>query len=1141
MHLIFRTFLLNTMLTVFKASAGTGKTFTLSAYYIALLMSGKSYRNILAVTFTNKATLEMRERILKYLYLIQLGDFNHEDLENFIPKVRQFMVQFQAWEMDAPHTLKDLTFEEIGQLDPNVLIGHTINDDDLKAKAAKLYKDMLIDFDGMKVTTIDSFLLLLFSGAVRSLHQAAGYEVNLDSDEVITQAVDQIMSTHLQQHSGLEEVLTGYINERLDDEQQWDLREQLKKLAKELFKERVLLADSQEEISWNAKVIRAFRKEFYEHCAAEESKKEKDLREALIAFGAMPTGSFKGNTERYINSWVDKMLAREENTTLPALVNTLIKYSDKDTFLAEYRFDDLLDRFDKITNVVNAYKKLEVIRKSKSVTPAHLADMMLLGYLRARIDANNEDNNSVLLAEVASRLCKALKMEDARFILEASGLRYKYILLDEFQDTSNLQWKNFRELILELLANGDHSLIVGDIKQSIYRWRNGDWHIMAGLQDEFGTKYHQLESPVNFRSREEVVRFNLTAMQRVSEDEFSHGETNIYDEGFEGESNLSKFYNVAKKPGGFVRWRAYPYAAKPKPNAKKPTSKPRKAGTREAVARDMFEQINYLLEQGEQAKDLMILTRYKDESKELLAVLDNMRLEPELPFLKNLQVVSTDSFYLGSSAKVRLIVAALKYLYLSDHIAREYVILNAGKEACEKLNSIPRHLPLYDIAELAMEICLQPTDENRHAYPEMDYINSFRDKLREYIRRNGADGRAFLRYWDDRMQEDSIPAPSMNAVRMMTIHASKGLETNCVFIPFCDWEMQRDADGKSGLMWVDAAKPTEEWEPEHPLKKIPISIGTSMNGAGYADFFKREMKEQRLDNLNLLYVALTRAKDNLYIWMPLELKPDPKEQISDNYKNKNVGYNLLCSFGLFTDMAVALNDATSELDYRFMEYTRGNVIIEKPEVEEKPEAEEDTEKETSKPNDNPFSFEDAVDVTPAFVCGDSKIAFQQSGDALQFFNPDKQDAVNIRVLGNICHNIMAEVVTFNDIDAVFKRFKEAGIIGNEAMENAVTSALNTLRTDADLSPWFNGEWELLREQGMACFDGKDAYDLRPDRVMIKGDEAIVLDYKFGFLENEYKYEKQVQGYMKMLKGLGYKRVSGWLWRAQNGGLKEVKE
>ncbi len=1136
MHNILGTTLLDTMLTVFKASAGTGKTFTLSAYYIALLMSGKSYRNILAVTFTNKATLEMRERILKYLYLIQLGDFKHKDLVGFIPKVRQFMVQFLAWEMDAPHTLKDLTFEEIGELNEHVLIGHTLTNEDMKKKAADLYKAMLIDFDGMKVTTIDSFLLLLFSGAVRSLHQAAGYEVNLDTDDVITQAVDQIMSTHLQQHKGLEDVLTGYINERLDDEQQWDLRGQLKNLAKELFSERVLMADNQEEISWNAQAIKAFRKEFYDHCALLEDQMETDFRNTLLSFGTMTTGSFKGNAERHINSWVEKMLAREGKTALPSITSVLQKYSDKDTFEAEYRFEDLPDRFAKISNLLNAYQKLEAVRKSKSVTSAHLADMMLLGFLRARIDANNEDNNSVLLAEVASRLCKALKMEDARFILEAAGLRYKYILLDEFQDTSNLQWKNFRELIFELLANGDHSLIVGDIKQSIYRWRNGDWHIMAGLEDEFGEKYHQLESPVNFRSREEVVRFNLTAMQRVSAGEFAKGESNIYNEGFEGDSNLPLFYNTAKKTGGYVRWRAYPYASKPKQNAKNPGSpKPRKEGTREAIARDMFEQINYLLSQGEQAKDLMILTRYKGESKELLAILDKMRLEPDFPQLKDLQIISADSFYLGSSAKVQLIIAALKYIYLDDHIAREYVILNAGQEASDKLKSIPRHLPLYDIAEQAMEICLHPTDENRYAYPETDYINSFRDKLREYIRRNGADGSAFLRYWDDKMHEDSIPAPSMNATRMMTIHASKGLEAKCVFIPFCDWEMQRDADGKSGLMWVNAAMPSNGWNPKHPLKKIPISIGTSMTGAGYAQFFEREMKEQRLDNLNLLYVALTRAMDNLYLWMPLELAADPKSQLAEKYKNRNVGYNLLCSFGLFQDMCLALNEASSELDYRFMEYTRGHVVI-----DHKPTAEHAaTTEESSEVSSNPFSFENAISITPALICGDSETAFQQSGDALQFFNPDKHDAVNMRVLGNICHNIMAEVVMFNDMDAILKRFKDAGIMGNDAMENAVTNALNTLRNDPALSPWFNGEWELLREQGMACFDGQDAYDLRPDRVMIKGDEAIVLDYKFGFLENEYKYEKQVRAYMKMLKGLGYKRVSGWLWRAQNGGLKEV--
>ena len=465
-------------LTVSNASAGSGKTFTLAAYYVACLMRERSdgaYRSILAVTFTNKATEEMKDRILSYLYALSNG----KDEKAFIGKVQAIL---RSWHI-------------------------TLSEDELRDRAGHFFSDMLEHYDDVRVTTIDSFLQLLLSGLAQTIGLSSSYAIEIGQERIIREAVDQIISTHIDEQEGLAEAISSFLTEQMDETSRWDIRADLRKLAEDLFKEAVL--EQGDRLSFDKQRILAFRKAV----RWENSPEYKYLSEAYEPLNsrrdevaAMTGGknyiSFLNRVEKMLHNRIpDKFSLGKtdlERLSKPAFRSTLTSLLSSLHEAVDRVKSSFLDRY---------------------YTTEHLNQLILLGYLRNRIKTSLIDSNSALLAETAAKLCQALRPGDADFILERAGIRFKHILLDEFQDTSTLQWLNFLKLIEEVLASGGTTLIVGDTKQSIYRWRNGNRHIMEGLKPDHPTLGHFItEQPLrtNYRSRREIVRFNLDFFASLS-------------------------------------------------------------------------------------------------------------------------------------------------------------------------------------------------------------------------------------------------------------------------------------------------------------------------------------------------------------------------------------------------------------------------------------------------------------------------------------------------------------------------------------------------------------------------------------------------------------------------------------------------
>ncbi len=978
--------------TLCKASAGTGKTYTLAAYYVGLLLSGEDYRSILAITFTNKATAEMSERILAYLYAISRGEERA-----FLAYARRFMIRDEQ----ADEAL-------------------------LRQRAAACFHKMLLDYDNVQVQTIDSFLQTLLGGLAGILHMDAGLHVELDVKQVIQEAVEQLLATELTEAD--REILEDYMLLKLDQESSWDVRQSLCELAAELYNESVQMLDADGKILFDANAIARRREAIEQRWAEDEQFAE--LKQILR------TCQQEGYN-RYTKAAYER---------LRRSVETPEKMSAKD------RFRGVADKYCNADEMARASALAEQIRpryNTLQLTIRFSRDMELMSSLQALIQRNLAEANCALLARTASTLTKALHTGDADFILEKAGIRFHHVLIDEFQDTSQLQWSVIEQLLRDVLASaGNTLLIVGDIKQSIYRWRNGDWHIMDELKSD-----RVMPLTRNFRSSEEVVRFNLTLFDHVVQ----HGDEltkRIYNEGYQPEC-IQQFYQSDKKAGGYVHFEAVA-------NAKK-----------EELAQRMFEQIEALLQKGANPSDIMILVREKKEAAMLCEMTD-------------LPIVSADSFMLEASMDVQLIIAALRYRMHGDDIAKHFVLQRLDSpEVIEQIDAVVTDkTPLYEAVCELVRVLL--TDEEGHyTGTETAYVNALLDRTREYVGAYGSNMEQFISYWDENLHTKPIPVTSSNAIQIMTIHASKGLQSQTLFVPFALWERE---DGRhKPKVWCEVSKKVDETG-----DFVPVPFGTEMAESDYSAAYNEELTNMRIDNLNMLYVALTRAEDNLFVYTSYSVNKDGKRGACNH-----VGKYLMDCFG--------------------EEYEAGEPVIKGERLKVQGER-----------------------IDAELWANSDQVRFVQSQEgALYTENGDEAYRRVARMEeGTLCHEIFAHIRKAEELDQVLDQFETSGEIRDKAHREEIRSLISAAWEGIpEMREWFTAPFELRLEEAIFI----DERELRPDRVMVnpQTNEAIVLDYKFGNW-NEH-YLTQVSEYKQALRRMGYEPVRGYLWFAKENRLVEVKK
>ena len=1111
------------MLTVYRASAGSGKTFTLAVEYIKLLVQNPmAYRQTLAVTFTNKATEEMKMRILSQLYGIwqQLPD-SHDYIEKVCTEL-------------------------------NVTPEHAAE------QAGKALTQLLHNYSYFRVETIDSFFQSVLRNLARELELTANLRVGLNDVQVEEQAVDQMIDG-LQKTDKMLSWLLRYIMDSIGDDRSWNVIGQIKQFGRTIFRDyykqesRELNAVIAQEgfIDDYAKMLQAIRAKAKARMAAIA----KDFFETIAQEG-LTVDDFSGKNRGVCSIFIKLQRGEMDDSiitkTVAEAVDEPTKWYAKTSTrgevihaLAEGHLGSLLRQ------AIDEQPRQWRLFKSADLTLRHLSQLRLLNSIETRVRMMNEEANRFLLSDTQQLLHDVIDGSDSPFIFEKIGTQLEHIMIDEFQDTSTVQWKNFKVLLREALSHrGGSGLIVGDVKQSIYRWRSGDWRLLAGIQEEFAStgkkmvngqrsmvngqrsmvngqrsmvngQRSMVNGPVtikkldtNYRSEPCIINFNNAFFTEAARLE----DVSAYDD-------VCQHWPKDKPMNGHVEVTLLP-----------------SEGYAEAMLTHVSDCIKRLIGAGAKPRDIAILVRNNAHipllANHLLETQNSQIVDGQIV---NIDVVSDEAFRLDASPAVQLIVAALRYIaHPNDVIVRAFLAkATSGRidgplppAFADHIDELSRQ-PLYELTEQLYAIFSKgaSTEEGRveGAVPlssHAAYLYAFYDKVAEYVGESSGGINDFLRYWDETLCSATIQSPEMNGLRIISIHKSKGLEFPHVIIPFCDWRLEH-----SDILWCH---PKEEPFNQLPLAPIDYSA-KGMKGTIYEDDYNEEHQQTIVDNLNLLYVAFTRASRNLFVFGRRGSKASRSaliEQVlqsSDfinalNGKPESVLADDILHFSYGTLTPLQKN---SQIVNRGDREKRDNSKIENSQIVNNP---------------NPF-LQKSTPLTVQMAVYSHKTPLGQSNQSTRFAAGDDDNSqivnsqiVNYIQLGNVLHNVFSTIHTQSDIDQALLMLEQEGIIYDQVITRQRLEQLIRKRlADPRVADWFSPRWKLYNECTIITPDGQS---FRPDRVMTDGQETIVVDFKFG--NERDSYHDQVRDYMSLLTQMGMPHVTGYLWFVYSNKIVPVK-
>ncbi len=1072
-------------LNIYRASAGSGKTYTLSGEFIKLLMEDpQNYKYILAVTFTNKATSEMKHRILENLYTIACTS-ETQYIEDII--------------------------EHTGKTEPEI------------RKSAKLILfNILNDFSRFSISTIDSFFQKVIRSFAFEAGLPAGFKVELDSDRVLKQAVDDLIrEIDLVGNEDIKKWLITHALAKIEEGGDWNISTELVSLGREVFKEEfqslstpmLQKLNDKSELNRYHTELKKLAKTFENTIKELNSKALKSMNEANVTFEILKGKSrsplkrleklanFKDYKEVLEITVLERYIDNPDECCSKTTSN-----ADRDTIMNWYNggFNETLIQ---LCTYYNTHKT------SYFTAKAILQNINALGIITDianKVRTIAQDENLFLLADANRILYRIIDENETPFIYEKIGSRFHHYMIDEFQDTSNLQWNNFKPLIDNSISQNNTALIVGDVKQSIYRWRNSDWKLLSEQVEQdmaiHGVKLKTLTT--NWRSSENVIHFNNAIFKGASK--ALQLEFNAFAQ--ECDSNIplptdlfTKIENAYFDTVQEVSPKALGTGGKIKVHFLEKEQKMEvfQNGATEKV----IHEVEQLLEAGYQHKDICILVRKKAEGQIISEALLSGTYSPSQT---SHPVISNETLLLGSSPAVNLVIQQLKYIQApDDDVSRAYSLLfnhfykqeNALQlDQCEAsalvdafLNDSGTHnytktlrelkgQPLFEMVETLIRML--PDELYKQQYV---FLQGLLDTARDYVLNKSVNAHDFISWWEDKGKKSAISVPSgQNAIQVMTIHKSKGLEFKAVIIPYCNWPL--DERKASSLMWC---KPT--LEPFNAYDLLPINYSSSLLHSEFVVPYLNERLHQYVDNLNLLYVAFTRSCETLIVMA---------EQPSENRKLANASHLLLhviehlpfeTSIG---ESPILLRDGWNVEDMVF------DYGIHKPSEHKKEAGSNDTSKQipfkTSAPGDR--------------IC--------LSPESITIHSTHDNSPVKY---GKIMHALFEHIQYADDVEKAAQLLIQNGKIKNSEKQALLDLAYKALELP-QAKPWFDAQNTIINEG--TILDKNGTY--RPDRVVVKDNKATVIDYKFGELHNP-KYKNQVANYMNLLTSMGYKSVEGYVW------------
>ena len=1094
---------MNGNLIVYRASAGTGKTFTLAAEYIAMLLSDDHmYRHILAVTFTNKAKEEMKERILQYLYdLSPRGHMTPDD--GFAQKVcKHELLRGTGWE-------------------------------EVRRRAGTALGEILHDYDRFRVETIDSFFQSVLQNLARELGVAANFRVSLDDAQVVSEAVDRLLLS-LADRPDLRAWVLNYMEAHFRDGKGYNVARELKKFASELSKdnyrdnagrlagalEHDFLAAYRQEMDGLAKEIDDHLSTFATHIAERiEESGEADRISHVKDFYSYLKRIYTG---QYTKGLGDRARQKIDGA---APWGAKGKPQPSDAFVEE--IGELMAELERMR------EQSIVLYNTARLCVARLYPLRLLHAIGSEVDRINESLDRVMLSETP-RFLRDVSREDAPFVFEKSGTQFRHILIDEFQDTSRTQWADFLTLIVENLAQGNECFLVGDVKQSIYRFRGGDASLLGNIEQTFpSARVERLD--VNFRSAPAIIDFNNFFFPRAAEKLAASARL------FGSEAEQEALRREGEPVARIYREKdVFQHCAHPespgyvqlyidRSGEKKKKADDSDTPAAEPVSRDerqclrLCEKIRTLRDDCDiPLGQMTILLQRNDQIRTITDFF--ARNCPDVP------VVSDEAFYLTASSAVMYLVRALAWLYNpADSEARAYLV-KKNCDASEAWTSVvarseaplPAWLGENRAKLLAMplyELCMHIVEQAALAsWPgQSAYLFGFLDGLAAYLDEHRPSLRHFLAYWDETLSGKAIASGDVDGVRILTIHKAKGLDAHTVLLPFLEGNI--DAVDFRHLMWCATEGRLPKRFSRLPL--IPVAEGLEAGHSLFAPYLNEEMMQKRLERLNLLYVAFTRARKNMVVWTSSSASLGKKKDTPAAVSVGRLVYETLVE-----GEADALAPAAP---FMRMEQTDEGLVLACGTLENYTLADE-TEKLKNPLKFSPESRDVRLD------SGGRLLRFRGSKGARALLGRGEGDDSRRR-RGLLLHEMFAWLATAADIEPVVRRYAREGYI-SEADVPGLTAFLHACLEQPAAAPWFDGSWRLFNECSILSLDKNGRpVSCRPDRVMMKDGRTVVVDFKFGAKDDEYK--TQVERYVDLLRRMGHSCVEGWIWYVKLGETERI--
>lgn len=1025
---------------VYKSSAGSGKTTTLVKEYLKITLKNPSlFHGVLAITFTNKAANEMKLRVLEVLNLLSHNIYNHEIIR--------------------------LLIAESG-----------LSKELLSKNAKKLYSLIIHRYDEFGISTIDSFVHQIVRTFSNDLKLPQGFDVILDDEDIIPFIIDNIYDK-TGKDKAFTEIITRFVLKKIDEEKSYDLTKNLTEFIKKQFKEDIIIhggeltkhtSDELLKVIYSiGESLRNIKNELVTVASDGIDEIERNSIDIKSFYqSAKGVGGYLLKIKNWkFNKIVDELLP---NSYVQKAINDDIWYSKSLDENEKYAIDTISTFLTDVLSKIVVLSKKFLIRK---LIYDKIFEWALITEIRILLHSFIEETHQVHISEFNKRIHQEIAEQPIPFIFERIGFRYRHYLIDEFQDTSVLQWRNLLPLINESLANGHFNMVVGDAKQAIYRFRNGEVELFTHLprlypnpetpqekqiETALISNYKEESLNVNYRSREEIIKFNNDFFSQTKND-LGENFRRVY------ENHEQVIPTTKNKENGLISLRI-------KDVTETPIDKERQKAVKEII--EELQKKNYPL------KNICILTRGNKEGSSVAAYL----LQNGIP------VVSADSLKLSASPSVRILIGFLKLLSnkknklaLSEFLSAYsqikqnqtlfYSLFDVVKEQENPLiwfkenifNSLPdphqlEHLSVYEIVVAVARHLLINYQENLFFRFFLDFIY---DKKNVY---HGLDD--FLLLWEEKKSGLSIVLPDgLDAVQVMTAHKAKGLKFGVVIADLYNYNNNLTKDD----LWVEIDIPEL-----NNFSNSLLKISSALDKVGIGEVYDYEKSKTFLDFFNLVYVAFTRPVDALYIL---------------GYKKEKVDkfFTLLKEFlsrkGIWSD---------EKLQYDFGKF---------PELSPAIKQKEDV-------------FTGHESIIPTSVWYNHIKISPIEGHKMESVSADSS-----RIYGEVIHEMLSEIKTIDDVENVVNLYLLKGFVDKDEITD-LTFKIKRALTHPDIADYYKNGLDVKNESEIFDFNTNKIY--RPDRVVIIDNKLVIIDYKTGEKRNEHY--KQLENYANIFRDMGYEKV-----------------